>query len=394
MKIHVISPWYPDYASAYSGVFVEKQVHAVRSLGYDVTVEVPQIFPAPRGPIPAVVTNALRTLAKSSIEAVYPSPDGVTYVPTPVPSKSGHMGRATAVAAALQLRREFDSDDADITHAHLGMPTGWATSELHKDRPLVVTEHQSTLAMVLAEPAAANAYRQTIERASAFFCVSEHLRDQLARWLGEWVRDRVSILPNIVDLGDISFRPRRDYEFRSWVYVGGVAAHKGIEILLKTFATYRERNDTEATLTIVGNGPMRHWVERFAVSKGLSRSVAMVGAVKHQQVGAFLDQADVMVQLSPAETFGIAPLEGIGAGLPVISFRNGGAEGTWGDMSQECGLLLDPTDDPNHVATAIADLRDTPGRLDAEQGRQMVEARFSPDLIAQRLAETYMDCIQ
>ena len=56
MRVGFVTPWYPDYASRYSGIFVQKQVEAVIRAGADVSVEVPTIFPAPAGPIPEHVT--------------------------------------------------------------------------------------------------------------------------------------------------------------------------------------------------------------------------------------------------------------------------------------------------------------------------------------------------
>lgn len=368
-----------------------KQVEAVRSLGHHVTVEVPQLFPAPPGPVPDLVDQSIAALATQSLRGMYSSEGDVTYVPIPVPSKSGHFGRAQAFAKYLDLKRRFEPVKGDIVHAHLGIPTGWASAQIDEGRPLVVTEHQSTLASVLAEPPAAEAYGETIRRAGAFYCVSSHLRDQLARNLGDWIHERVGIMPNIVDLRDIPFRARDRYEFRSWIYVGGLVPHKGVELLLRSFETYREREDPDVTLTIVGRGSMERWIERFAISKGLMDSIEIVGAVPHSRLREFLDRADVMVHLSPAETFGIASLEGIGAGLPVISLENGGAESAWGDLERICGVIIPSPSDPEVIASEIADLRDKPDRLDLMKARSVIEERFGPEVIGRRLIETYQE---
>ncbi|MGH3650095.1 MAG: glycosyltransferase [Acidimicrobiia bacterium] len=389
MRVRVVSPWYPDYASAYSGVFVEKQVAALREAGHEVFVDVPHIFPAPPGPIPAAVTQAIRSLAGRSLDAMYASWDGVTWVPTPVPSRGGHLGRAEAMGGALGTFRDFRPETADLVHAHLGMPTGWAVSQLIGDRPLVVTEHQSTLSSVLAEPRSAHGYREVLRRADAFICVSDNLRTQIAETLGDWVKERIEVVPNIVDLTGITFVERPDPTFQSWIYVGGLVAHKGVQTLMKAFAEYVSDHDPHATLTLVGDGPLRKWIETFAASKGLGRSVELAGPVEHVQLGHYLGKADLMVHLSPAETFGIAPLEAIGAGLPVVSLRNGGALDNWGDIEAQCGSLLDLSSGPEQVAGAVAQLRDAADRLDPVYGRRVVEERFSAPVVARRLSDIY-----
>jgi len=389
MRVRVVSPWYPDYASAYSGVFVEKQVAALREIGHDVFVDVPHIFPAPPGPLPKAVTEAMRSLARRSLDAMYASSDGVTYVPTPVPSRGGHMGRAEAMAGALGMFEEFRPEAANLVHAHLGMPTGWALARTIGDRPLVVTEHQSTIASVLAEPRSAHGYREVLHRADAFVCVSDNLRTQIADALGNWVDERIEIVPNIVDLTGITFVERPDPAFQSWIYVGGLVAHKGVQTLMKAFAKYVTDYDPHATLTLVGDGPLRKWIETFAASKGLGRSVELAGPVEHVQLGHYLGKADLMVHLSPAETFGIAPLEAIGAGLPVVSLRNNGALDNWGDIEGQCGSLLDLSSGPEQVAEAVVQFRDATDRLDPVYGRRVVEERFSAPVVARRLSDIY-----
>lgn len=395
MRIRFVSPWYSDYARAHSGIFVAKQVSAVRRLGHDVTVDVPQIFPAPLGPIPQAVTDAMRTLAGKSLDAMFASADGVTYVPTPVPARGGPMGRARAMSDSLSLLDEFRDEGPDIFHAHLGMPTAWAVTQIAPDAKLVVTEHQSTLAQVFAEPPALHAYAEVVRSADAFICVSAHLRDQIAERVGDWALDRIQVIPNIVELTEIPFPERPKPEFSSWLYIGGLMAHKGVQTLLRSYAEYVSRNDEQARLTLVGDGPLQTWIQEFATRRGISGSVRLAGSVPHEQLGSFLAEADVMVHLSPYETFGIAPLEAIGSGLPVVCLRNAGAVNTWGDIEDECGLMLPLEASPAEVAAAISDLRtSSASRLRPEVGRQAILDRYSPNVVGVQLIETYSKVIR
>lgn len=389
MRVRFVSPWYPDYARAHSGIFVANQVDALRDAGHEVTVETPQIFPAPPGPIPGAVIRSMRALATHSRDAMFAESGGVTYVPTPVPARGGYMGRALAMSDALSLFGEFRDDEPDLVHAHLGIPTAWAVTEADSKSPLVVTEHQSTLAAVFAERSAMRAYAETVHRADAFICVSEHLREQVADGVGEWAREKIEVIPNIVDLADIPLVERPRPEFSSWIYVGGLMPHKGVPTLLRTFAEYARLYDESARLTLVGDGPLENWIREFTTARGLEDSVVLAGTVPHSQLGSYLAEADVMVQLSPAETFGIAPLEGIGSGLPVVSLRNIGAVNAWGDIEEQCGLLVPLNASPSEIASAISDLRDSPGRLRPEFGRETVNDRYSPHVIVNQLVETY-----
>ena len=388
MRVNVVTPWYPDYASSYSGVFVRQQVDALRSLGAQVFVEVPLVYPAPSGPVPQQVKVAMRRLAESGADNLFPSDGSTTWIPSPVPSKSGYAGRTKSFASSISLKREFQPVEVDVFHAHLGVPTGAALDEIG-DRPLFVTEHQSTLSTIFTEPQARDLYGKTIESSNGFFCVSTALRDQIVDALGSEAGDRIEIVPNIVNLSDIEFVARTRYQFSRWIYIGTIAAHKGIETLMKAFKSYRQRYDRSASLTLVGQGPHVAWTEKFISANGLRSAVHLAGSKPHQEIGPFMVDADVMVHLSESETFGIASLEGIGSGLPVVSLKNGGADSSWGDMERECGLLLELGTTPDQIADAVAGLADGHEGLDLQTGRKMVESRFGPTIIANRLMTAY-----
>ncbi len=392
MKLQVVSPWYPRPGAVFSGVFVQKQVEAVARLGIEVSVEVPEIFPAPAGPVPDAVVAALSRLAQDDPLAAYPQIDEATLIPTPVPARSGFTGRSQRFVDSIRQKRKHLPSEVDITHAHLGVPTGWALDQLESG-PLIVTEHQSTLGMIFAEKRSRQQYAEIVEAADRFFCVSTYLRNQVVDALGAWSAEKVEVMPNIVDLDGIPFIDRQTFEFSSWIYVGALVAHKGVRALLESFACYRQSVDRTATLTLVGDGVMRSWVERYVAANGLGGAVSLVGSQPHAKVGEFLGQADVLVHLSEGETFGIASLEGIASGLPVVSFRNGGAESSWGDFEAECGLLLDKAVSPESVAARIAELKSDPSRLNLPCGRAMVEERFAPHVVGARLVEAYESCL-
>lgn len=392
MKVTVITPWYPQRGSPYSGIFVKKNVEAIESLGAAVNVEVPTLYPAPSGPIPPNVVGAMESLAAGNPEDLFEVDSIATFLPSPVPSRSGPMGRARAFRTSIEMKRRHFSIDSDVTHAHLGMPTGWAAHKVG-DKPLVITEHQSTLGEILANDAARSAYAEALESADAFICVSDVLRKQLVDTFGSAATAKVEVIPNIVDLADIPYTERPRPEFSSWIYVGGLMPNKGIDLLLEAFESYQAHHDGGATLSLVGEGTMRPWIQNFASSRGLATAVRLEGAVPHNRLGEFLGMADVMVHMSPFETFGISCLEAIGAGLPVVALRNGGAESTWGDFETECGLILDRESRPREIADRVDQLRKSSTRLNPGAGREMVESRFAPAIVGRALMDIYARCM-
>lgn len=389
MRINVVSPWYPDLAQPYAGVFVAKQVAAIRALGCEVDVEVPQVFPSPRGPVPPLVTDAIRLLGGQSAHAVYARSNGVTFIPSPVPTGSGVLGRTKAFEASITEKRRILPSSSELTHAHLALPTGRALQNIGEN-PLVITEHQSSLPRILDDPAARVEYRATIDRADAFVAVSESMKTMLIDRLGDDLNDKVEVVPNIVDVpipkGGVGSAPN---EFKDWIYVGTIAEHKGVLTLLEAFAGYLRHHEPEATLSLIGTGPLSAHVNGAASRLNLGPRVRLLGAQPHHEVLSNMRKADVLVHLSPRETFGIAALEAIGSGTPVVAFENGGAESTWGDFADECGLLLPTSFGPDQVAQAVADLRDNQAKLDMVSAQKTVESRFSPRAVGSMLLSIY-----
>jgi len=146
-------------------------------------------------------------------------------------------------------------------------------------------------------------------------------------------------------------------------------------------------------MTLVGEGPHRPWIERFVAGAGLGAAVRLVGSVPHENLGRLLGQADLMVHLSPSETFGVASLEGIGAGLPVISLRNGGAASAWGEIEQLVGKLLPLEASHDDVARAAIELCTDDVRLDLRLGRRFVEERYSPRSVTSTLQDIYASAL-
>lgn len=367
---------------------MQAQVKHLSQQAHDVSVEVPQRFPAPPGRVPESVKRAMRVAARERTETFFNVDGAVTYVPVPVPAGAGAVESAEAYRTALGLKRTHLLSRFDVAHAHLALPTALACLRLG-DSPLVVTEHQSTLRETLSERSALDAYAEVLERSDAFLCVSPTLKRTIVEFLGSTAEDKVAIVPNIVETDRIRFIQRERLDFRRWIYVGRLVANKGIHLLLKAFLAYVRNVDPQATLTLVGTGPMERWIRGFGDRHGLNDIIRLEGQRAHDQIGDVLAANDVLVHLSPYETFGLSSLEAIASGTPVVSLHNGGADDSWGDIENLSGVLMDVSANAEDVATAIADLRASSSHLDLKEARSTIEQRFSGEKIATALTTIY-----
>ena len=143
------------------------------------------------------------------------------------------------------------------------------------------------------------------------------------------------------------------------VSVANFRVQKGHDVLLSAFARVL-RQVPEAELILVGDGPLRGQLEHQARSLGVAPKVRFEGSVR--EVWPFLADADLFALASRYEPLGIAALEAMAAGLPVVASRVGGLA----DLVEPgvTGELV-PPGDPNALAARLVALIQTPASLKA-----------------------------
>lgn len=145
--------------------------------------------------------------------------------------------------------------------------------------------------------------------------------------------------------------------------VSRLSPEKGIDILLEA-----ARKLPEIDFLIAGDGPEREILENSS-----SPNVTFLGFVK--DIPDLLSQADVLCVPSRSEGLGLAALEAMAAGVPVVASRVGGLPEVI--LDGETGLLF-TSEDPEALKIALQTLLDNPERRKAmgEAGRKRAESVF------------------
>lgn len=128
----------------------------------------------------------------------------------------------------------------------------------------------------------------------------------------------VSVAPNGIDLDAVRAAPIA-HEATTLVVVGRLLSHKRIDLLLEAMATLRA-DGRDVTCRIIGDGPERQALHAQARTLGLSDVVEFRHEVDDQlTLYALVKAARVFVFPSEREGFGIAALEALACGLPVVT---------------------------------------------------------------------------
>jgi glycosyltransferase involved in cell wall biosynthesis len=281
------------------------------------------------------------------------------------------LGRSLPALARLSLA-------FDLVHAHLTHATAAAVgARALAGRPVVETRHFVTLA---------HEQRPALRRR-----VGRWRRGAIDRRLdltiapsaavARQVAGPVVVVPHGITMA--AAPPRRAWSSR-YLTVGRLEHDRNVGLALEAFAM--ADLPATATLTIVGDGSARHQLEDRAAQLGVTDRIVFTGRVP--DVGPHLATADVFI--APAvEAFGLAALEAMAAGLPVVAVDAGGVAELVRDG--QTGALAPA--DPACLAAAMSRLEGDAAlaiRLGAA-GRRLAERELTVEHMVERTVQAYRD---
>jgi alpha-1,6-mannosyltransferase len=165
------------------------------------------------------------------------------------------------------------------------------------------------------------------------------------------------------------------------MYVGRIAAEKDLDVLLRAWPQVERR--TQTRLVIVGNGPARRGLQ---ARPGGDRVIWLPYQRDRDQLADLYAAADLAVAPGPAETFGLAALEAMASGNPVLSVDQGGVAETV--IRSGAGVLYRSGDSAHLAATAEA-LLERDLRALGSVARRFAESQHSWNAVFDRLFAVY-----
>jgi glycosyltransferase involved in cell wall biosynthesis len=327
VKVVVLTTSYPRFPGDAAGSFVAAGVERIRGAGTDVEVVSPSSF----------------------------RDFGIAYGAGIVGNLRAQPWRAMllpAFLAAFTRAARRAARDADVVHAHW-LPAGAVAAAT--GRPFVVQLWGTDVELARRAPAVA---RAILRRARIVVCPSTALATAALEFGARDVR----VVPNGVALPPT---PAQEAHPPHVLYVGRLSAEKGVEDLVAAAVGL--------PLVVVGDGPLR------------DRVSGAIGEVPTTRVGQFYERAAVVACPSRREGFGMACLEAMAHGRPVVATAVGGLTDLVRDG--ETGLLVPPRN-PGALRAALETLLgdgELRSRLGAA-GRERAHTSFAwPGIVASLL---------
>ena len=313
--------------------------------------------------------------------------DGVRVVRVP------EFGRLAAVPFCPTMPFKLAQLKPDLVHLHFPNPTGDLAWLMGARRvPLVITYHADVVRQRRLLPLYAPILSRTFGAAQRIIASAEEnvtSSPVLSRY-----RDRVTVIPYGIDASVFaltadeaaSVAQRRALATQPLVlFVGVLRPYKGLDVLLEAMAR------VPARLVVVGRGPARFDLMGLAARLGISSRVSFLGEVSDSERRILLHACDVFAlpSIDKREAFGIAQLEAMACGKPVIaSDLPTGVR--FVNRHQMTGLLV-PPGDANALAQALHRLL-SDERLRTTLGnaaKRRADLEFSADRMVAKTLEVY-----
>jgi glycosyltransferase involved in cell wall biosynthesis len=205
------------------------------------------------------------------------------------------------------LAKNIKKHDSDIVQSHLSRGTHLAGKACEKlKKPLVVTLHNYINLK----------YYKNVTR---FIPATEDQIDYLCQ--KGISKNKIELIPHFSHLNPVDKPIFRNSDVLVFGCYGRMVSKKGFHVLLRSFKKYL-MEEVSAKLIIGGDGPEIASLKSLSEKLGLSEHVKFIGWVK--DVEAFLNMIDIFVLPSLDEPFGIAVLEAMAVGRPIVSTRSQG----------------------------------------------------------------------
>ena len=281
--------------------------------------------------------------------------------------------------------------DLDLLHVHYAIPHASA-AVLARDIlqaqgiriPVVTTLHGTDITLLGREPAFEPVISHAINRSDAVTAVSESLRKDTLELFG--VERAIQVVNNFICTQH--FERAADEVFRKSIAPNGepIITHisnfrpvKRVQDVLETFI--RIRKVIPAKLLLVGDGPERSRIEKMAMDQGVDDDIICIGKIKNTVEPLLI--SDLFLLPSETESFGLAALEALAAGVPVVASDSGGIPEV---VDHGKSGFLAPVGDVQQMAKYALQLLENPEQM--AKAKKMAKARAS-DFQIQKILPVY-----
>ena len=356
-------------------------------------LHVGKFYPPYRGGMETHIQDLCRSLAPFADVSVLVSNDKratVREMDGDIPvERIGSWAKIASAPICPGMVKAIRKAQADIVHLHCPNPMA-VVSYLASGHTggVVITYQSDVIRQRILRLAYEPWFNRVAARAAAIICLSPNYIESspvLSRF-----REKCHVIPhgiNPAEFQDVDQSAVAEicnrYGHRIVLAVGRLVYYKGFEHLIRAIAP------TDATLLIIGTGPLRENLAQVARESGAAGRVHMLGEVEDVTPYYHAAQVFALPSIARSEAFGIVQVEAMACGTPVINTQlDSGVP--FVSLDSVSGLTVPPSD-VSALRQAILQILDNPGlRARFSAGaRHRVREHFTLDGMAEKTLQLY-----
>lgn len=265
-----------------------------------------------------------------------------------------------SLALASKMVEVAEYEKLDLLHVHYAIPhasSAYLAKQMLKgkiDLKVTTTLHGTDITLVGLEPSFLPLVKFSIEQSDGVSAVSRFLKEKTITNYD--INKDIEVIPNFID--SELFKPSANGSFRKHIAPNGekILVHtsnfRQVKRVPDTLRIFQQvRAELPAKLVLVGDGPDRSECERLSRQLNICDDVKFLG--KQEALVDILNASDIFLIPSQSESFGLAALEAMSCGLPVVSSSVGGLPELI--KHNECGFIAE-IGDVDRMAKYVLDL--------------------------------------
>lgn len=289
----------------------------------------------------------------------------------------------------------------EVLHVHYAIPhayAGYMAKQMLKSEgiklPMITTLHGTDITLVGNHPFYKPAVSFSINKSDYVTSVSQSLKDETYRLFD--IKKEIEVIPNFIEIDKNkidensschrSLMATQDQKIIT--HISNFRKVKRIPDVVKVF--YEIQKEIPSKLMMVGEGPEREVAEKMCEDLKINDKVIFFG--NSNEIDKILSYSDLFLLPSETESFGLAALEAMSSGVPVISSNSGGLPEV--NKQGYSGYLSDVGDVEDMAKNAISILSDDAELLKFKKNALALAKEFDIQKIMPLYENLYLRAIE
>jgi glycosyltransferase involved in cell wall biosynthesis len=371
MKILFLTPWYPDDKVANHGIFVREQAMTVAEENNVLLIS------------SKIDYSKFRLFSWSVTESLSGNlKEFRIVIPRSLPIINQLNYFIISAYVSYKIGREFNPR---IIHGNIGYPGGFWSYCVSKmlGVPFIISEHYSRFKYNFRSPIHKFLTLFSMKRAARVLSVSSHSAEEIEGY----IKRKVDIVPNMINVQRFTLNNNLNNSLQIG-FLGSLDSdthQKGLDLLLAALKDF----DLDFTLHVGGSGRYLNYYKTLAKEYGIDSRCQFYGFIDYGNIPAFMNKLHFFVSASRFESFGIAMIEAMASGLPVIATNSGGPK----DFIQDFNGVLIEKDNVHAMKTAFIDMSISLKNYDNKRIRGFIKEKYDKETFKIRVTKIYQESI-